>query len=376
MTQKDLIVFAPLSIRNGMAGAKRMGNLVEFLKNEAAIINLYRSGKDQPATEAGVKYRPARSFFSDLGYLRKLKKQQAHSKYTYYYYGYPSLQLILKLLMIRLAGYHIFFDIVEDYRTIIPYKKGMLKKLNLSIAVWLLKRSWLFASGYIAISAYLDQMLKGYFKTKKPVLLLPISINPHNFPGNNGHNTTGKISFFYGGSYAPKDDFDVMLRSFVTIQQQYPDKIDCFYLSGKCPANKQAEIVNIAGPETAKSIVFLGFLSDEEYYHYIHKANVLVMPRNNSDFANTGFPFKLGEYMATGNCVISARIKSVTDVIGEDTIVYYTPESEESLTQTFAAVLNDTNLLTRSGEKTRKIAFEKFNAQDHALLLKQFITAN
>jgi hypothetical protein len=45
------------------------------------------------------------------------------------------------------------------------------------------------------------------------------------------------------------------------------------------------------------------------------------MPRNNSDFANTGFPFKLGEYMATGNCVISAKLPAVVEAVGEESVV-------------------------------------------------------
>lgn len=372
MEPKLTIVFAPVGIRNGMAASKRVGNLVEFIKQRHHVINLYPDSKIVDEEQDGIVYKSYSSLKDERSILTKIKKENKGRKLVYFYYGYPSISNIYNLLWIKSKGFHIFFDIVEDHRTILQYKKGILKKFNLQATVWLLKWSKLFASGYIGISEYLCNMLNSFFAGKKPVMLLPISINPLNFPPTTNIEKHSKISFFYGGSYAPKDDFDVMLKAFTTVYKQHTSQIECFYLSGKCSQSKQREIMELAQKNNIDCIHFLGFLSDEEYYKYIRKADVLVMPRNNSEFANTGFPFKLGEYMATGNCVISARLQSVVQTVGEESVIYYTPESVESLVEAFTSLINTTSIRQRNGAAARETALKLFNAEDHSTSLCSF----
>lgn len=367
---------APVHVKDGMAAAKRLGNLLDFLKLDKTVVNLYQSKSNLLYEATGVEFASYKSGFAELRFLYQAKKRYSAPRCIYYYYGYPSLKNIISLILIKLFGYDIFFDIVEDYRAILPYKKGVLKRFNLLMSIWLLKKSYLIASGYIGISSHLCLMLNQLFKGKKQVLYLPISINPHNFPVSIQSKARDKLSFFYGGSYAPKDDFDVMLQSFINAYKQCPGKILGFNLAGKCSSSKMAEINDIVKAGDIKCINFLGFLTDEEYYEQIRNTDILVMPRNNSDFANTGFPFKLGEYMATGNCVISARLTPIVETIGKDAVIYYEPESMESLTGAFMQVLNQPELLRQHGENSRAVAFEKFNAKQHVAALEIFFKNN
>ena len=49
-----------------------------------------------------------------------------------------------------------------------------------------------------------------------------------------------------------------------------------------------------------KFILSTGFLLEDEYYKILPHSDVLLMTRINSKYANAGFPFKLGEYLASG----------------------------------------------------------------------------
>jgi glycosyltransferase involved in cell wall biosynthesis len=373
MSTKLTIVFAPVGIRNGLAAAKRLGNLVAYLRNEHTVINLYRDKNNATEASGHVTYMTARNVVHEWKQLAAIKKQ-FKGPHIYYHYGYPTIQNICTLLFVKRLGFSVYFDIVEDLREIIPFKKNLPGKLNLWLSVWLLKRSRRLASGYIGISNYLYQMLQGFFSKKTNILLLPISVDPKNFPARADQEKKQHINFFYGGSYAPKDDFDIMLDAFFSSTLRHNQGMGKFYLSGKCPEQKKQEILAKAKHYNITSLEFLGFLTDEEYYQYILKTDVLVMPRNNSGFANTGFPFKLGEYMATGNCVISAKIGPVVECVGEDAILYYTPENKESLSKVFNNLLEQPELLFKNGKYARERAFKEFNSEDHSRLLIEFIT--
>jgi glycosyltransferase involved in cell wall biosynthesis len=61
-----------------------------------------------------------------------------------------------------------------------------------------------------------------------------------------------------------------------------------------------------------RGIQYLGYLSDAEFYQVLQKADVLCMTRTGSAYSNAGFPFKLGEYLATGKPVIASKVGDVT----------------------------------------------------------------
>ncbi|MGV3767643.1 MAG: glycosyltransferase [Chitinophagaceae bacterium] len=373
MSNRLTIVFAPVGIRNGLAAAKRIGNLVAYLRKEHQVINLYRDKHTTTETSGNVTFMTAGNVFGEWKQLIAARKN-FRGPHIYYHYGYPTLYNFLTLLLVKMLGFSIYFDIVEDLREIIPFKKSRLGKMNLQLSVWLLRRSGWLASGYIGISRYLCEMLRGFFSKETRILLLPISVDPKNFPARVEHERKQRINFFYGGSYAPKDDFDIMLDAFFSSSIQHNGEIGKFYLSGKCPDRKKEEILSRAKEHNINNLEFLGFLTDEEYYQYILQTDVLVMPRNNSGFANTGFPFKLGEYMATGNCVISARIGPVVDCVGEDALLYYTPENTESLSKVFNELIERPELLWKNGRYARERAFKEFNSEDHSRMLIAFIT--
>lgn len=53
----------------------------------------------------------------------------------------------------------------------------------------------------------------------------------------------------------------------------------------------------------------LGFLVDSAYSDTLSSAGILCMPRINNGYAYAvGFPFKLGEYLATGKPVIATAV--------------------------------------------------------------------
>ena len=69
-------------------------------------------------------------------------------------------------------------------------------------------------------------------------------------------------------------------------------------------------------------IIYFGLIPDDDYYQFLKDADVLLMTRIDSPYANSGFPFKLGEYLATGNAVIdiSTMLKARNLFQGKDSM--------------------------------------------------------
>ena len=58
-------------------------------------------------------------------------------------------------------------------------------------------------------------------------------------------------------------------------------------------------------------IEFKGYLDEKDYYSLLNDADIPCMTRVDFAFAHAGFPFKLGEFLATGKPVIASRVSDV-----------------------------------------------------------------
>ena len=85
------------------------------------------------------------------------------------------------------------------------------------------------------------------------------------------------------------------------------------------------------------------------------------MTRINSSFANAGFPFKLGEYLATGKAVIATDVSDVSHYLNHMEDVYLaTSQSSKSIEEGIEYFLNNRdqmNLIGANGLKKCKIHF-------------------
>ena len=52
-------------------------------------------------------------------------------------------------------------------------------------------------------------------------------------------------------------------------------------------------------------------MDEKDYYSLLNNADIPCMTRVDLAFANAGFPFKLGEYLAAGKPVIASRVSDV-----------------------------------------------------------------
>lgn len=242
-------------------------------------------------------------FFVLLNSIRRLLSVKDSSvKNILYLYGSITLDNFLLILFAKAIGYKIIADIGENYQ-FSNENMSFIYSLKLKSIIFFEKRISFFCHGIVALSTYLCNVCKEKVKNKIPVILIPISYNLKVSYNKKKFNSPLRIT--YSGSFGKKDGIDTLIQAFKDFNSKYSNST--LLLTGF--GNNPSEMVSKANHS---SIKYVGFLEDKEYQKFISEADILCMTRTSSEYANAGFPFKLGEFLKTGNPVVATDVSDVS----------------------------------------------------------------
>ena len=215
----------------------------------------------------------------------------------------------------RKLGYKIVFDQVETSQ-LQGGKTKLLRRWNIMLSEWISDKAYRHSAAFV-ISKNLWKENHAKYPERKLCLL------PNSTPQlcESLRKSLGSpLKVLYSGTYAPKDGVSYLIDGVIRAHESgCPLEL---VLLGKCLAQDMKVLDNIAGKEYIK---YVGFVSDEELNRYLRKSDVLCMTRINSRFANYGFPFKLSEYLATGNVVLATSVGDVCDYVKDRESAYVVP---------------------------------------------------
>ena len=114
----------------------------------------------------------------------------------------------------------------------------------------------------------------------------------------------------------------------------------------------------------------MGFLSISDYYATLNSCDIFCMTRINSRFANAGFPFKLGEFLATGKGVIATNVGDVSSYL-EDGVnaLLISPNTVNELANAILTFINEPGKIKLLGAGARKTAETNFDSEKVGLRL-------
>lgn len=374
MTSDVNVVFmGKFGFPSGMASTKRIQHFLDYLNGRSVrtrVLQLNRSGNASAEGDAG-SYRGTeyRRIGSDLkldltlvvGLFRyhrdgigALKNWRlARGKNVLYSYGGVTVENVLLISAAKLMGYRVVFDIVED-NTYIEEKLTLGGKVK-----WLggevLDRFFLgLADGMVVISTYLEGLYRGKLARSVPLRLIPISARCEE-RGRAGREP-GPMKIVYAGSFAKKDGIEQLLDAFEKVHEE---KGNCLLMLSGAGANLKLYQPRIAAHP---AIRYVGYLEDAEFYRFLQQADVLCVTRTGSAYANAGFPFKLGEYLATGKPVIVSDVGDVKSYLKhmEDAIIIE-PGNAEAIAGALAYCIDHPEtigLIGRSGEEKCRRYFD------------------
>jgi glycosyltransferase involved in cell wall biosynthesis len=323
-TQVSVTFMGNIVYPAGMADAKRIQHFIDYLIQESVTTNvlLLRQGGVHVSKETsegvhkGVHYKTIgydikldlmllftmmKYIFQGISFLRQCKSDG--KKNVLYCYGGLTLENIIFVLFGRLFGYLVVLDIVED-NTFIKERMHLLGKLKWQTGELMERYIPQLANGLVVISSYLQRLYQKEFGTAVPICLIPICARCQQRPVKKQDG--GPVKFVYSGSFAKKDGLEVLIKAF----EQVHEKVgNCTLILTGTGSNVPEYQRLIAGHP---AIRYMGYLDDSEFVAFLQKADVLCITRTGSTYANAGFPFKLGEYLATGNPVVVSDVGDVS----------------------------------------------------------------
>lgn len=361
-----------------VAGSMRVKNIFDpLLQNKDVsasnlilldLLGMHHNGFKESTTSdvdcLSIGYRSIINPFSVIGYLKRgidfIKKHNIENANNIIYnYQYPDIRNFLLLLYAKFKGFKIVFDIVEDKN---HYEvKTWNDRVNKKLSLFFLRLIPRYADAVFVISSHLEKQITKIAKNRIPVFLLPISVDFKNIDKPylkvNENNT---IKIFYGGSFDPKDGLEFLWEAIEIIRKNnYNFKL---ILSGRADFDDMNSIFSKI--KNSHLVDYKGFLSTEEYFKLLNSVDICCMTRNNSAFANAGFPFKLGEFLAAGKLIIASRIGDVEKyLVHKESAYLITPESTAEIVEGLTYYMENLATLSKKmGAQARLVAEKNFDA--------------
>jgi glycosyltransferase involved in cell wall biosynthesis len=376
-----------------MAGTKRVQHFIDAVssdnKNLVSILLLRQAhaGRDittLAGTHKGVSYITIgadieanwrlpftwlKFLLAGFRYLRK-NRRQGYRNFMFLY-GEPNIENIPFVLFARFLGIRVVVDIVEDYY-LVAEESTILSKSKAKSAVYAARHIKRFADGLIVISRYLYNKFGNNDKSEPPVCLIPVSVDVRKLkPVAKAFGDP--VTILYAGSFGEKDGVENLIAAFNQIAGENSNVK--LVLTGK-GMPERLKLINkiVSDSPFYEKINYLGFLSDADYYRTISNADILCAVRVQSDFANRGFPFKLGEFLATGRPVVASSVSDVNHYLtdGKDAILVE-PGSIKSIVSGLQQLLSNPNNAIQIGVAGRDVALSQFDVNLHRDIFLDFI---
>lgn len=379
----------------GMAGTKRVQHFIDAvcdIPDSSASVLLFRqghAGRDDSRLTGkhnGVPYRTigadiARNWqlpwtllkyvFGGIYFLVSRRRRAARN--VLFLYGEPNIENVLFVLFARMIGYRILVDVVEDFY-LVPEGAPFISRLKGWSTGFAAQRIGWFADGMVVISSYLYSKFESILGGRVPICLIPVSVDTSRIllSASVYHDP---IRIVYAGSFGEKDGVENLIAAFDRVAQSRPG-IELL-LTGKAMDDRIDKITRqIDRSAVRDQIHYRGFLSDSEYYSTISESDVLCVVRIRSEFADRGFPFKLGEFLATGRPVIASAIGDIPEYLTDRRdAVLVEPGSVSSIVDGIEYLISDPRQGLLIGKQGRKVAEREFDTRAHARKFLELINS-
>ena len=358
----------------GMAGTKRVQHYIDYLISKDILIKVllinnsfnnidkfgkrgeynnvsYRffSGNSNNLAVRLISYPP--SVFAACYFLLKSKIRK--KKNILFVYNGLNIEDFILLIFAKLIGYKIITDIVEDY-TVHQENVSARMKIKLKTNSFLEKRISHLTDGIVVISTYLENKFRNIVNNKIPIYIVPVSAAYNDRQKNKAD--FDKIIIAYSGSFGHKDGLGYLIRAFNLVNKKHNNTILRLSGIGNDP-KKYLELADNSNVE------YLGFLDENEYFDFITSSDILCMTRIGSTYASAGFPFKLGEYLATGNPVIATDVGDIKRYLknGTDALIV-PPDDVTEIAEALNLLIENEKLAEMVGYHGKLKWNEYFNA--------------
>lgn len=378
------------SYPTGMAGAKRIQHAIDALKvrEEVAIrvIIPRQSSKENPpcGNHNGIPYetvmpnlmRAKMAFWAPFFWLKAIKAimraWRPGWRNVIYKYGPPSIDDTFPVWYARRRGYQVVYDIVEDDDAAAQISSSFYHRIHNRFHRFATNRITKLADGIIVISSHLEAKFKNLTQKGISLHFRPISVNMDQFPQivQTPHKP---ITLFYAGSFGVKDGVENIIDAFSILASSRADLR--LILTGKGTLERMRVILDkIESSPFQDRIDYKEYLSDQEYYRTLNAIDIPCMTRIDSVYAHAGFPFKLGEFLASGKPVIASTVGNVGKLLTDRVdAILVKPNSVDDVVSAVCYLLDHPENARQIGIAGRQRAIQLFDHKVQGEKLYNFL---
>jgi len=391
MCKINLIFMGGFTYPTGMAGTKRIQNAIkalnEYSKDIKIRVIIQRQSSEENVlsgvhegtyyeTIMGDLFRTKMFAMLPILYFKTIVALKnaflTDHKNIIYFYGPIFYDSILPLSYAKRIGYKIVFDVNEDYDLGKELQESFYDNLRLKLTIQLSAFIIKLSSGIVAISSHLEKKYKTSTDGKIPIHYMPISVDMDYFQQNHIKDTS-IISLCYAGTFGNKDGLPVLLDAFDTIAGR--QKNIRLLLTGRGGKGAMKDFLTRLETSPYKErIIYKGYLTEKEYYSVLNTVDIPCMTRIDTAYSHAGFPFKLGEFLATGKPVIASRVSDVERYLTDKhNAMLVKPGSKVEICNALDFLIDNPKYAEDIGTRGREVAKSYFDYKKQGKPLFNFL---
>ncbi len=341
------------------------------IKNQAAAgqyqgINFCYAGGTAVRSKSFVRRRlhdmlsPLKAAF----YLRKEAPDAILLVSTYLYHI-----LLFKLVARSVSA--VYLNERSEFPFVFKKKKGLLHSIYKKLYNQFAHHCF---DGIIVIS----NSLRAYYTQRvgraTRLLLVPIIMDAEEF--SQRVSTMNEPYLAYAGNLsAMKDGVNTLIDAFRMVHQQYPH-MKLYLVGGGSNADRQKVEEQIEKYQLQEHILLTGYVTREQLIDYLIGAKALVLAKPDNQQASFCFPSKLGEYLATGNPVITTSVGEIPAYLTNDHSAFLAQaDNAEDFSKKIVEALANPIQAQEVGQRGKETARAEFDYRRQGESLSEFIHA-
>ena len=328
----NIIYFGKYTLNNfhASAGAKRVLNQIKYLEKQNRI-KVISISKHKSSYKYNINFKRFDNKLLQLLFMPLywfvicvlLITYRQKGKNIILLESIVELNFSIPILFCRILGYKIIHDVVENF-FIQNIETSKTKFGNSFVSRFFYRYTSILTDGIIVIS---ENLYRLYSEFHKPLIKIynSIEIKDVDYKRNPRNKD---FTFLYSGTFGTKDGVKDLILAFNQIST---DNFNLkLVLTGVNKSKYFYECMDLM--KNNNKINYLGYLSEENLQKEYQNADVLIVTRDNSLFADYGFPYKLSEYLTFKKPVISSSVSDIpllfTDYID---ILFTEPSNVDSI---------------------------------------------
>lgn len=240
-----------------------------------------------------------------------------------------------------------------------------------------LKHIFPLYSGVICISDNLVKLAKYNGIPDKRIIKIPImiDISKWDFNSNPKYDIAYPYIFHSGTLHQQKDGIISVLHAFAIALPQLPTNIKYLFTGNLDKSPDKDEILStIQKLRLDNHIQFLGYLTFTELIQYMKGASAFIINKQSNLQNQYCFATKLGEYLLSGNPVITTNVGEATNYLEHGKSAYILQSNTvNELAQAIISIFSDKNTYTTIGLKGKDISLQNFSCLLQGKILARFI---